>query len=136
MRATTYWMVSRALRSIFTFKLWDWERLGPDGLPRPVHIDHGLANIQWNRDDDWAARSAVNMIEELSSGPGWSEERTGLHELEFIETHRHWFTAPVEHDTHRTVAVMNPVEGPSAIRKPHLEALTGSVGIEESSLPT
>ncbi len=22
---------------IFTFKLWDWGRLGLDGLPRPVH---------------------------------------------------------------------------------------------------
>lgn len=24
-----------------TFKLWDWGRLGLDGLPRPVHVDHG-----------------------------------------------------------------------------------------------
>ena len=24
---------------IFTFKLWDWGRLGLDGRPRPVHLD-------------------------------------------------------------------------------------------------
>lgn len=27
---------------IFTFKLWDWGRLGMDGLPRPIHLDHGM----------------------------------------------------------------------------------------------
>lgn len=31
---------------IFTFKLWDWRRLGMDGLPRPIHLDHGMKNIQ------------------------------------------------------------------------------------------
>lgn len=34
---------------IFTFKLWDWGRLGLDGLPRPIHIDEGMAHIQWGR---------------------------------------------------------------------------------------
>ena len=28
---------------IFTFKLWDWGRLGLDGRPRPIHLDHGAA---------------------------------------------------------------------------------------------
>ena len=28
---------------IFTFKLWDWGRLGLDGTPRPIHLDHGIA---------------------------------------------------------------------------------------------
>ena len=26
---------------IFTFKLWDWGRLGLDGRPRPIHLDTG-----------------------------------------------------------------------------------------------
>ena len=39
----------------------------------------------------------------------------GLHELEFIETRRHWFTGTVPHDTAGTVHVLNLVEGEEAI---------------------
>lgn len=96
---------------IFTFKLWDWARLGLNGLPRPIHLEHGLANIQWNRDRDWVKRNLVSPVREIARGDGWREEATGLHELEFLETRRHWFTAPVEHDTAGTLNVLNLVEG-------------------------
>jgi mannose-6-phosphate isomerase class I len=100
---------------IFTFKLWDWGRTGLDGRPRPIHLYHGLANIDWSRRTDWVRENLINQFENLESGPGWREERTGLHPLEFIETRRHWFTTPVPHDTHGTVNVLNLVEGDRAI---------------------
>lgn len=100
---------------IFTFKMWDWGRLGLDGRPRPVHLDHALQNVQWDRTTGWVESNLVNRIEPLAAGPGWREERTGLHESEFIETRRHWFTAPVEHETGGGVNVLNLVEGAEAI---------------------
>jgi mannose-6-phosphate isomerase class I len=100
---------------IFTFKLWDWGRLGLDGEPRPIHLHHGIRNIQWDRTTGWVRRELIGQVGPLASGPGWSEERTGLHESEFIETRRHWFTRPVPHDTHGTVNVLNLVEGDEAI---------------------
>jgi mannose-6-phosphate isomerase class I len=96
---------------IFTFKLWDWDRLGLNGLPRPIHLEYGLANIAWNRDTEWVRKNLINRIEPLGEGPGWREERTGLHESEFIETHRHWFTSSTSHHTKETVNVLNLVEG-------------------------
>jgi len=99
---------------IFTFKLWDWGRLGLDGLPRPIHIDHGQANIVWSRDTSWVRRNLINRIEPIGEGPTWREERTGLHELQFIETRRHWFTGLTPHDTNGTVNVVNLVEGMEA----------------------
>ena len=96
---------------IFTFKLWDWERLGLDGRPRPIHLEHGLANIQWDRTTSWVERNLVNPVRALTSQPGLREETTGLHSSEFIETRRHWFTEPVEHDTRGTLNVLNLVEG-------------------------
>ena len=100
---------------IFTFKLWDWDRLGLDGRPRPIHVDHGAANVQWERTTGWVERELVNRIEPLGRGEGWREERTGLHEREFIETRRHWFTGATPHDTGGGVNVLNLVEGEEAV---------------------
>ncbi|ADB30569.1 conserved hypothetical protein [Kribbella flavida DSM 17836] len=106
---------------LFTFKMWDWDRVGLDGVPRPVHLDHARRNIQWDRDTKWTQENLVGQVEQLASGPGWVEERTGLHTLEFIEVRRHWFTDAVEHDTCGTVNVLNLVEGPEAV----VESLDG-----------
>ena len=100
---------------IFTFKLWDWGRLGLDGRPRPIHLDHGLANIQWDRTAPWVREHLINRISQVTCAEQWREEKTGLHEFEFIETRRHWFTGSVPHDTCGTVNVLNLVEGDAAI---------------------
>ncbi len=104
-----------ATPSIFTFKLWDWGRLGLDGKPRPINIKHGSHVIQWERQTDFVRQNLVNRIEKIAEGDGWREERTGLHENEFIETRRHWFSKPVTHHTGNGVNVLNLVEGAEAI---------------------
>lgn len=100
---------------LFTFKMWDWGRVGLDGIPRPIHLDHAAQNIQWDRDADWVKQNLVGQVTEISRGHGWVEERTGLHELEFIEVRRHWFTDIVGHHTQGTVNVLNLVEGAEAV---------------------
>ena len=32
-----------------TFRLFDWNRVGPDGKPRPLHVEQGLAAIDFQR---------------------------------------------------------------------------------------
>jgi hypothetical protein len=100
---------------IFTFKLWDWGRLGLDGKPRPINIRRGVANIQWDRTTRWVRENLINRCVPLAGGDGWREERTGLDEREFIETRRHWFTKTVPHDTQGGVNVLNLVAGEEAI---------------------
>jgi hypothetical protein len=100
---------------IFTFKLWDWGRLGLDGRPRPLNIAHGERVIQWDRTESWVRREILNRVETVACGDGWTEERTGLHEREFIETRRHRFTGTVRHETGGCVNVLNLVEGREAV---------------------
>lgn len=100
---------------IFTFKLWDWGRMGLDGLPRPVNIEHGKKVIDWSRTKSWTGKELINRVETVASGDGWKEERTGLHEREFIETRRHWFSKKVMHHTQGGVNVLNLVEGREAV---------------------
>ncbi|WP_034949328.1 class I mannose-6-phosphate isomerase [Erwinia oleae] len=100
---------------IFTFKLWDWGREGLDGLPRPVHLEHGAQVIDWQRDTQWVSEHLVNRFEQVAEGDGWREERTGLHACAFIETRRHWFSKPVTHHTNGGVNVLNLIEGSEAL---------------------
>lgn len=107
---------------IFTFKLWDWGRVGLDGIPRPIHIEHGLKNIQWNRDTDWIYDNVVGQQETVVQGEGYQIERTGLHEREFLDTFRYTVrdsvTVPMEDSVH----MMNLVEGSHA----WIESVDGS----------
>ena len=96
---------------IFTFKLWNWDRLVLDGLPRAIHIEDGEKNIQWNRTTSWVKDNLVNHVEEIHDGDDYLEERTGLHELEFIETRR--FTS--NHQTDHGFNMLNLVEGQTAL---------------------
>lgn len=100
---------------IFTFKLWDWGRMGLDGKPRPINIDHGKKVINWSITPEVSKKELLNVIEPIAEGDGWKEERTGLHETEFIETRRHWFSKKVHHHTNDSVNVINLVEGREAI---------------------
>lgn len=99
----------------FTFKMWDWDRVGLDGLPRPIHIDDGLANIQWDRTTDWVRENLVNDFRIVHDGDDYLEEHTGLHELEFIETRRFTSRVTTEHDATDGVNMLNLVDGTSAV---------------------
>lgn len=100
---------------IFTFKLWDWGRLGLDGKPRPINIERGKHVIQWDHTASWARDRLINRFEPIAEDEGWREERTGLYESEFIETRRHWFRGAVPHDTHGNLNVLNLVQGEAVV---------------------
>ena len=46
-----------------TYRIWDWNRPGPDGNPRPLHVDHAMKVIDF-------ARGPVEKVvpEEISPG--------------------------------------------------------------------
>lgn len=111
---------------IFTFKLWDWGRVGLDGKPRPINIARGEPNIAMERDREFCERELIARIgderENLSDQPGVVSERTGLHALEPIETQRHWFDEQVVLECHESVNMLNVVEGDEV----EIESLDGS----------
>lgn len=100
---------------IFTFKLWDWGRMGLDGKPRPISLEHGKNVIQWERTKQWTKENILNRVEKIAEADGYIEERTGLDADSFIETRRHWFTKKVTHDTNGIVNILNLIEGREAI---------------------
>lgn len=106
---------------IFTFKLWDWGRVDLDGKPRPIHLKHGLANIQWNRDTEWVKANLISSAEAVREDENLVE-RTGLHELEFIDTYRITTVGSCDVEENGSVHVLNLVEGERAL----IESTDGS----------
>lgn len=103
---------------LFTFKLWDWGRLGLDGLPRPVHLGHGERVIRWDRTTSWVRDNLVSRTVELGESCGADlVERTGLHELEPLETRRYRLSpgGVARLDTEGTLNVLNLVDGGSVV---------------------
>ena len=104
-----------ATPNVFTFKLWDWGRMGLDGKPRPINVEHGSHVIQWDRNTEYVHANLVNHFEPVAKGEGWEEIKTGLHPAEFIETRRTRFTGIVPFETRDSVQVLNLVEGEEAV---------------------
>ena len=104
-----------ATPSIFTFKLWDWGRVDLDGNPRPIHLEHGLRNIQWDRTQSWVEKNLIRQEARIREQDGVLVERTGLHRLEFIDTFRLTLQKPFVCVMDDSVHVLNLVDGEAAM---------------------
>ena len=100
---------------IFTMKLWDWGRVGLDGKPRPVNIERGSHSIQYDRTTKWVKDNLISDIKVLEDKKDLKVEKTGLHELEFIETKRYWFDKKTTFNTEESVNMLNLIEGEEAV---------------------
>lgn len=96
---------------IFTFKLYDWGRVGLDSKPRPVNIERGKENIQQDRTTSWIMHNLIHREKVLEEKDNYTLERTGLHELEFIDTLRYSFDERVTIEMDDSVNMLNLVEG-------------------------
>ncbi len=104
-----------ATPNIFTFKLYDWQRLGLDGKPRPINIERGRQVIKWERDTRYVREHLANHIELLAETPHCKKERTGLHPNEFIETTRYTFDEKISLHNAGSVHVLNLAEGEEVV---------------------
>lgn len=100
---------------IFTMKLWDWGRVGLDGKPRPVNIERGSHSIQYDRTTKWVKDNLISRHQSVRRYKDLKVEKTGLHELEFIETKRYWFDKKTTFNTEESVNMLNLIEGEEAV---------------------
>jgi len=98
---------------IFTFKMYDWLRLGLDGDPRPLNIDRALENLQFDRQGERIPCEFIARPQALGRGAGWELVHLPTHAEHFYDVHRFDFTTAVEVHTEGSPHVLNVVEGPS-----------------------
>ncbi len=100
---------------IFTFKLYDWLRPDLEGKPRPLNIDRGMENLDFERKEDYVKENLISQPRLIDQGYDWQLFHLPTHPNHFFDLHRIHMKSHVEVLTHNKAHVMSLVEGNSVI---------------------
>jgi len=101
---------------IFTFKLYDWVRPDLTGKPRPLNLERGMQNLDFDRQGQRVFDEFVSKPSVIQRGRDWQKVHLPTHDLHFYDVYRYEFDTEVVLDTGGdTMHVMSLVEG-SAIQ--------------------
>ncbi len=96
---------------IYTFKMYDWMRMGLDGVPRPLNIARAFDNLVFERQGARVDSELVSRPAVIAQGEGWRLVHLPTHERHLYDVHRFEFAKEVEASTEGSCHVMNVVGG-------------------------
>lgn len=100
---------------IFTFKMYDWLRLGLDGQPRPLNIRRAFENLYFDRKGERIRQEFIAHPQVIARGDTWELEHLPTHAEHFYDVQRVRFTGQVTLPTNRSCQVMSVVAGEAVI---------------------
>ncbi|HMO16303.1 MAG TPA: class I mannose-6-phosphate isomerase [Pirellulaceae bacterium] len=98
---------------IFTFKMYDWLRMGLDGVPRPLNIDRAFDNLCFERQGESVTRQLVSHPRTIAEGEDWRVVHLPTHHEHFYDVHRYEFDTEVVAETNGSPHILMLVEGSS-----------------------
>jgi mannose-6-phosphate isomerase class I len=96
---------------IFTFKMYDWMRLGLDGQPRPINIDHAFSNLNFDRKGKKVVEELISKPVVIDTGDDWQLIHLPTHQEHFYDVHRIEFDSGVTIQTNGVCHILMLVEG-------------------------
>jgi predicted NBD/HSP70 family sugar kinase/mannose-6-phosphate isomerase class I len=104
---------------IFTFKMYDWQRLDLNGQPRPINIEHAFNNLCFDRKGADVHHYLVSKPQLIKEWPLGRLLKLPTHEEHFYTIDRYEFTGSVTIHTNGQCHIGMLVEGDQ------LEVITG-----------
>lgn len=98
---------------IFTFKMYDWQRLDLDGQPRPMNIEHAFNNLNFDRQGKNVLETLVSKPYVKSSGDDWRKIHLPTHPDHFYDIYRYEFKDEIKISTNNQCHILMLVEGTS-----------------------
>lgn len=96
---------------IFTFKMYDWLRLGLDGEPRAINIEHAFNNLRFDRKGNKVKDELIAKPAVLQEGSDWQLIHIPTHAEHFYDVHRLEFDTSLMIETAGVCHVLMLVEG-------------------------
>jgi predicted NBD/HSP70 family sugar kinase/mannose-6-phosphate isomerase class I len=100
---------------IFTFKMYDWLSFDLDGKPRPINIDRGMENVNFERNGASVATELISKPYILSQTENYILEHLPTHKLHFYDVHRYTLETSIEIFTENKCHVWMLIEGESLL---------------------
>lgn len=96
---------------IFTFKMYDWQRLDLSGKPRPINIEHAFNNLYFDRKGDEVAKTLISQPKLLTEGNNYKRYALPTHEAHFYTIERYEFTGEITINTYHQCHICMLVAG-------------------------
>ncbi len=96
---------------IFTFKMYDWMRMGLDGHPRPINIDHAFKNLKFDRKGDKVKDELIAKPQVIEKGTDYEVIHLPTHQAHFYDVHRMEFDTQINVNTADVCHILMLVEG-------------------------
>lgn len=94
---------------IFTFKLWDWNRVDLNGVPRPINLEHGKKVVNNKYNNTYVNKYLYNNFQIIDD----DKMISGLAEGQDIVTSIYEHCEQVSFDTNNKFQMINLVDGDS-----------------------
>jgi mannose-6-phosphate isomerase class I len=98
---------------IFTFKMYDWQRLDLTGKPRPINIDHAFNNLAFDRKGKWVEDHLLSKPELIESRGSMVRFLLPTHPEHFYRIERYEFSGELSIKTNGQCHIGMLVEGSS-----------------------